>query len=145
MDYKFILTLFVTLFAYVQASSSEVDSDSDSSSVASSASTVDSGIRPACLECPPPKKIYKSCGKKKKLYLTERTCYSCPQYKCVKKKYFKEGRAKFCLKILPTCRKGCDSDETCFISVQTFYKCSKAKCVPKLLGQNQIIDMEYTN
>lgn len=129
--------LFTLLFAGVLAL---VHASTSSSESSYSVSSVDSEIQPACLECPPPAKVYKHCGKKKTLHLTERTCYTCPKYKCVKKKYLKKDGAKICPKILPTCTGRCERNETCLVTVQTRYSCSKAKCIARLYNRNRLED-----
>ena len=138
MNSKILLLLISTLFAFIHASSSE----SDSSSVASDSSSVSEGEpNPLCLKCPKPAKYRRSCKKGKKSILTERTCYTCPKYKCVKKRYLKEDGHKICNKKMPVCSKAnCSSDETCLITVQTAYSCSKAKCVKKLLNRTRLQD-----
>lgn len=133
MQCNLLTLLLASVLVLTQVSSSSSESSD-------SISTVDSEIQPACLECPPPPKVHKHCGKKKTLYLTERTCYTCPKYKCVKKKYFKEDEAKICPKILPTCTGKCDRSETCLVTVQTRYSCSKAKCIARLYNRNRLED-----
>lgn len=134
MDSKFLLLLISALVNFIQASSSE----SDSSSISS---LLDDQIQPPCLKCPKPKRSNKSCKKGKRLILTDQTCYTCPKYKCVKKKYLKNNKGKFCLKIMPVCSKAhCSRGETCLVTVQTIYSCSKAKCVKRLLGRDRLED-----
>ena len=109
---------------------------------------VDNNIQPDCLECPNLLKSlkYKTvCGKKRILYLTDRTCFTCPKYKCVMAKYFKEGHGKVCPKILPTCNGRCKEHQTCFITVQTRYSCPVAKCIPRLLNRHVLEDYYISN
>lgn len=141
MKYDFLIAQFA-LYASIFATLSQASSSSSYSSTIS-LSSVDSDIQPDCLECPARVKSHKSqksCGRKRILYLTDRTCYTCPKFKCVKEKYFKEGQGKVCPKIMPTCRGRCKRSQTCFITVQTRYSCSKAKCIPKLLNRNRLED-----
>lgn len=133
MQRSLLSLIFASVLALAQASTSSSESSD-------SVSTVDSEIQPACLACPPPAKVHKNCGKKKTLYLTERTCYTCPKYKCVKKKYLKEDGGKICPKILPICTGRCNRNETCLVTVQTRYSCSKAKCVARLFNRNRLED-----
>lgn len=143
MNTKTLFLLISSLFTFIHASSSGSDSSSSSSVVSDSSSAVDDEIQPPCLQCPSPAKFKKSCKKGKKVILTERTCYTCPKYKCVKKKYLKEGGGKICKKIMPVCSKAnCDSDETCLITVQTPYACPEAKCIKRLLNRNRLEDHE---
>ena len=138
MNAKTIFLLISSLFSLIQASSN----DSDTSSVVSdSGSVIDDEIQPPCLKCPEPAKFKKSCKKGKERILTDRTCYTCPKYKCVKKKYLKKGQGKICKKIMPVCSSvNCGRDETCIITVQTSYSCPKAKCVKKILNRNRLED-----
>jgi len=106
----------------------------------SSESSVDGKIQPGCLECPSTANVHKRCTKKDILYLRDRTCYTCPKYKCVNKKYFKEGSGKICPKIMPICSGRCKQDQTCLVTVQTRYSCSKAKCIKRLLNRNRLED-----
>jgi hypothetical protein len=134
-----LIAIYAGLLAFAQASSSS----SESSDKSLSLSPVDGNIQPDCLECPNPHKSHKlrkSCGRKRILYLTDRTCYTCPKFKCVKEKYFKEGQGKVCSKIMPTCRGRCKRSQTCFITVQTRYSCPKAKCISRFLNRNRLED-----
>lgn len=135
MNTKLLVLLISSLFTLIQASSTE----SDNSSVAST--VVDDEIQPSCLKCPSPAKTKKSCKKGKKRILTAQSCYTCPKYKCVKKKYLQKNGHKVCKKIMPICSEAnCGSDETCLITVHTAYACPKAKCVSRLLSRNRLED-----
>ena len=134
MKHDFLIALLVSFFTAQALASTSSSESSDS------IRNVDSEIQPPCLQCPPPAKVHKNCGKKKTLYLTESTCYTCPKYKCVKKKYLKEGGGKICPKNLPTCTGRCNSDQTCLVTAQTRYSCSQAKCISRLLNRNRLED-----
>lgn len=136
MNSKLFLTILFSFVGLMIASSSD---NSDADSVVSDESTSSTGIAP-CLECPSIAKVKKNCKRGKRRIVTDRTCYTCPTSKCVKKKYVEGDRAKFCLKHLPSCSDKCDSDESCLVTVQTRYACSKAKCVKKYLNFNRLED-----
>lgn len=91
-------------------------------------------------DCPEPSSGGIKCHEKRQLVLTPRTCYKCPEYKCVKNKYLKTGGAKFCTKHIPQCGDDCPSYKTCFVSVKTAWSCPKAKCVSKMGNASRVVD-----